>query len=362
MVERAAMIELSTLMAFAAIVAVGIAWLVPARFAFDGVAVWTLIVLALLSWASALWLVGGIAATHIALTLGEKFDRRGTAAGLLAVVLIAALVLAQLATSVIWIGAAFFTLRLLHVTGDWWTGKLALPSLRRHCRYQLFLPVLVTGPIHRIERFERQVARRRWDAQDFLSGAERMLLGFFLASVIGGLVLPRIKEHFYPVLAKGFLGDWGGSAFDWTSLYFVFSGATSVALGLSLMMGLRLEENFNQPWRATSLVDFWTRWHMSLTSWCRDYVFTPIMATTRSAFAGLCVAMVVIGLWHQLSLYYLLWGPWQALGIVMNRLIARFLPVARVPVALRHRLAPVLILGWLSLAHPVLSRLGEIMS
>ena len=78
-------------------------------------------------------------------------------------------------------------------------------------------------------------------------------------------------------------------------MFFSFAGLTSLALGLSLMMGLKLEENFNRPWAAKNLIDFWSRWHMTLSNWCRDYVFYPVTAITRLPVVGLLLAMLAMG-------------------------------------------------------------------
>lgn len=88
-------------------------------------------------------------------------------------------------------------------------------------------------------------------------------------------------------------------------------------------------------------------------------MFRPVTALSRNALAGLVAAMLVVALWHQLSIYYLLWAVWQALGIVLNRLGMHWLPLERVPRPLRQAFAPILILGWLSLARPLLSRVME---
>lgn len=349
------MISIETLVFLAALAAVVFVWLLPARFALDGLAVWTFCVLALLSWETAIWLAAGTAITPLVMTLGDRWHRRGFVAAVLAAVIVAAFAYAQVAIPVIFIGGAFFTLRLLHVVAEWWMGRIAPPTLRAHCRYQFFLPVIIIGPVHRLPNFQRQIERRRWDASDLLSGAERALFGMFIAAVLGEFAMLHIKLWvLHSFTAGDFLLGWALSALDWIALYFVFSGLTSVALGLSLMTGMRLEENFNQPWRSTSLIDFWTRWHMSLTSWCRDYVFVPVMAVSRSPLAGLICAMLIVGLWHRLSLYYVLWGFWQTAGVVLNRWASRALPLQRVsPIALRLS-APILILGWLSLARPII--------
>jgi alginate O-acetyltransferase complex protein AlgI len=97
------------------------------------------------------------------------------------------------------------------------------------------------------------------------------------------------------------------------------------------------------------------RWHMTLTRWCRDYVFRPVAALTRSAPAGLVLAILAIGLWHEFSVYYVLWSVWQVLGVALTRVALRWLPVARLPDVVGRVLGPVSVLGWLSLARPVIN-------
>jgi alginate O-acetyltransferase complex protein AlgI len=356
------MIDIATLVILASLGAVALAWLVPRAWAFDAVALWTLAVLAWLSWPTALWLALVTLLTPLVLHAGEQTPRRGLVAGLWAAALLAAFVAAQTAVPVIWIGTAFFTLRALHVTGDWWLGRHAAPTLRAHWRYQLFLPVLFVGPIHRLPHFTRQLERHRRSPADLAAGAERVLTGLFSAAVFGEYLVSKARWLLLPPRESppSFAVDWMASVLDWVALYFVFAGLTGVALGLSLMAGLKLEENFDHPWRARNLVDFWTRWHISLTTWCRDYVFTPVMAVTRSPVAGLVAAMLVVGLWHEISVYYVMWSAWQAGGVLLNRLAGRHLPLDRVPALVRRICAPVLILGWLSLARPVIVRLMEL--
>jgi alginate O-acetyltransferase complex protein AlgI len=279
--------------------------------------------------------------------------------------LVAALVVSASARGAIWIGGAYFTLRNLHVLFDWWMGRLANPGLGRHLRYQLFLPVLIAGPINRIQHFERECVRRRWETAAFFTGLERVLFGSALVVVLGGWLLGKVHATLLSngVVPGVFWHDWLISAIDWVQLYFTFSGFSSIALGLARMMGLRLEENFDKPWAARNLIEFWSRWHITLSQWCRDYVFQPVTALTRSPFVGLIAAMTAIGLWHEVSIYYLLWAVWQAAGIASTRAcrsllvrhprLAAFLDVNGV-------MGPVFVLGWLSLAKPVLSRLLEL--
>lgn len=359
MVGAVPMIETSALITLLAVAAVGLSWASPARVALDVVALWTAGVLIVLAPVSAVWLIGAAVLTPLTLRAGDYTGFRDLAAATCSALLLTAFVAARLSPGVAWIGGAYVTLRALHVVGDWWVGRLAVPTLRGHLRYQLFLPVIVSGPIHRLETFERQAQRRRWDASVFFAGLERALVGAFAAVVVGGWFTHRVGMILGDSISKWnpFFRSWAESTFDWVTLYFVFAGLTSIALGLSLMIGLRLEENFNRPWAARNLIEFWLRWHMTLTRWCRDYVFRPFTAISRSALAGLFIAMLVIGLWHEFSIYYLLWSVWQAGGIVLTRFALRLLPFDKIPLPIRAILGPVFVLGWLSLARPILTRL-----
>ncbi|MEP7222259.1 MAG: MBOAT family O-acyltransferase [Novosphingobium sp.] len=351
------MIEISTLLILLALVAVPIGWLLPRDWALDGVAAWTLLVIAWLSPLSAVWLVGAAVLTPLGLRLGDQTRHRGAVAALLTLLLMGAFTASRLLPSggIMWISAAFFTLRHIHVIAEWWMERLAVPSVRAHLRYQLFLPVMIVGPIHRFPNFERQSARRRLDGADFLAGAERALIGAFMAYVISRQVEGAAFAIDVRLTGSSpFLRSWAGSAMSWISLFFDFAGMTAIALGTSLMLGLRLEENFDQPWRAESLLDFWRRWHMTLSGWSLDYVFRPVMAISRSPLLGLIAAMLVIGLWHEFSAFYVLWSFWQALGVVLTRMAMRWLPLPHVTGWPRRLLAPLSILLWLSLARPVI--------
>jgi alginate O-acetyltransferase complex protein AlgI len=161
-----------------------------------------------------------------------------------------------------------------------------------------------------------------------------------------------------PEEGRGLFKLWLASAIDWLYIYATFAGLTGIALGFCLMMGLRLEENFNRPWLARDLVQFWTRWHMTLSHWCRDYVYQPVAMWLKSPLIGIFCAMLVLGLWHGTSWYYVLWGPYQAIGIALSHGYARSndpLRLGRLPEAVKAMLAPLAILAWVSSARPVIA-------
>lgn len=337
-----------------ALMAVPVAWLVPRRLAFDGVAAWTAVALGLLSPATLLWL--------LAIAIGLPFALRGGGGGrgpravVICVVLVAGLVVSRGLPGWAWIGGAFFTLRALHVVLDWWMGRMEAPGLRDSLRYFLFMPVIAAGPVNRLPHFQHQLRRRRWDGEMFATGAERLLRGLVLFYVVSGYVMHEVQAgpDSWGGDTPGFATIWAVSAVSWVDLYFAFAGSTDIALGIALMTGLRLEENFDRPWASRDLVEFWTRWHMTLTHWVRDYVFRPVTALTRRPVLGLVAAMLVVGLWHEFSVYYILWSGWQSLGVILSRL-ARTASGDRRPPPLVGTLA---VLAWLSAARPVIAMFG----
>lgn len=330
--------------------AIIIAWVLPASLAMEGVAALTIAVLLVLSPLSAVWLLAVSVLTPVAIWVGNRTGARNWVAGLWGGLLVAALFFSREWHGVFWIGGAYFTLRNLHVLMDWWMGRLENPGISRHVRYQLFLPAIPAGPIHRFQNFERQLERRRWSTANFVRGLERAVIGLAMFVVLGGKAVSLLRAFVTDGTQdwQPFFHRWSVSVVDWIELYFSFAGLSALAIGAALMMGLTIEENFNRPWTATNLLDFWTRWHMTLTGWCRDYVFQPVLALTRLPVIALIAAMLVIGLWHETSVYYVLWAVWQAFGIFLSHVV----PI-KMPARAGMIVGPIFVLAWLSAARPM---------
>lgn len=336
------------------LLAVGLYWSLPAKYAQNAVGLLTAIILIWVSPMAAMALLSMTILFPFAMRWGDTHDRKNLMLLLLGSALVAIFVSSRFMENYVWIGVAYFVLRLFHILIEWWSERIAAPALGNHFRYQFFLPVISSGPINRITHFEREIDRRSWSRRNFVAGAERCLIGLFFVLVISRSIIGRLEI----ILANRidhwniFLANWLLSAIDWVQLYFSFSGYTSIALGLSLMMGLRLEENFNHPYRATNLLDFWSRWHMTLTNWCRDYVYDPIAAATRNPVIAVFAAMLVLGLWHEFSFYYIFWAGWQSLGIIGTHLLLKHYNW-RVPHMVSLIGGPIFVLSWLSLARPM---------
>ena len=217
------------------------------------------------------------------------------------------------------LGLSYYSFRQIHYLFEGWKGKLEQHGLMEYLCYMFFLPTIHVGPIHRFPGFLRDLRRRRWEYRNFSMGLERILYGYAKIVILGNNLIPMkfgaiIAEYgASPVL----LHDYLESVLSWLSLYCQFSGYCDIAIGFSLIMGFNIIENFDNPFLSPNIGEFWKRWHISLTSWCREYVYMPLAALTRKSFFALLATMVLIGLWHELSIRYVLWGVYHSLGIAV---------------------------------------------
>ena len=344
----------ATFLMLCSLLGVALVWLLPRERSLDAVGLLAAVAIALISPLSALWLTTTAVVTVLTVRHFKTGKYKGAVVLILCAVFVCLLFLSRETTTYFWVGGAYFTVRHLHVLIDWWMGRLRVPTVAEYLRYSFFLPVIMAGPIHRLDNFQRQARRLRTNSANLFNGAERALFGLAQAVVVSSWALRRLRD----TTQRGtqdwsqFSQRWLDGGFEWLQMFFSFAGLTSLALGLSLMMGLRLEENFNRPWAAKNLIDFWSRWHMTLSNWCRDYVFYPITAVTRLPIIGLLLAMLAMGLWHDNSVYYVLWAVWQALGIYLTHVALR-IPADALPAAAKRIIGTLSVFLWLSLTKPV---------
>lgn len=216
------------------------------------------------------------------------------------------------------LGLSYLALRGVHYVLEAFKGTLPRHELADTAGYFLFLPTITAGPIHRFAPYLADQRRLRWNAALFSEGLERILFGYvkvtFLANVlidthfvgwIDAHHMAQSAPHTYlTIVAKGLNG------------YLQFAGYSDVAIGFARLLGYRVMENFDSPLTKPNVQRFWGAWHMSLTSWCRDYVYTPVFSLTRARSLGILASMAVLGLWHEFTLRYLAWGLYNGAGIV----------------------------------------------
>jgi D-alanyl-lipoteichoic acid acyltransferase DltB (MBOAT superfamily) len=223
------------------------------------------------------------------------------------------------------LGLSYYSFRQIHFALEKYKGKLAPHNFEEYAAYLFFLPTMLIGPIHRFQPFLRNMYRRRWNSELFSEGLERILYGYAKIVIIGNFLLTDLLTRFSLYLQEDY--PWWSAytrVMNYTlNTYFQFAGFSDVAIGLGLLMGFRVMENFNSPFSAPNINEFWNRWHISLSSWCKDYVYTTTASITRKPIIGILLTMLVIGLWHEISWRYVIWGSLHGLGIAVWHLYNR---------------------------------------
>lgn len=191
--------------------------------------------------------------------------------------------------------------------------------------YISMFPQLVAGPIVRYTDISANLKKREVTAQKFAQGAERFIIGLakkaILANMIGKLAADIFASDFsYMGASTAWLG-----AFAYTlQIYFDFSGYSDMAIGLGKIFGFHFMENFRYPYISTSVREFWRRWHISLSTWFRDYLYIPLGGNRRgNVYVNLLIVFTVTGIWHGAGFSFLLWGLWHGLFLVIERVIIR---------------------------------------
>jgi alginate O-acetyltransferase complex protein AlgI len=221
------------------------------------------------------------------------------------------------------IGISFITFELISYLVDVRRGEVGLHRFRAFCLYTFFFPHLVAGPIVRHNELIPQLAAdplREGVAERMGRGLSLLILGLgqkvFLADRLAQIADPV----FAPGAALGFGAAWTGALAFSLQLFFDFAAYTDMAIGIALMFGIVLPRNFDTPYRAHDLRDFWRRWHMTLSRWIRDYLYIPLggsrHGTARMLLASM-VAMTLCGLWHGAAWTFVVWGTMHGAGLLI---------------------------------------------
>ena len=226
------------------------------------------------------------------------------------------------------LGLSYYALRCLHYMIERYKGTLPEHSFADYCAYQFFFPTIVAGPIHRFAGFDRELFRRRWDLDKFSRGMERILYGYAKIVVLGNFVISTVFAEYIASLpaSEAVLIAYLEILRNALNLYFQFAGYSDVAIGLGLLLGFQVMENFNWPFIRKNISEFWRSWHISLSSWCRDYVYMVVISNLRSPALAAVASMLTLGLWHEISLRYVLWGVYHGLGIATWQAFQRVKP------------------------------------
>ena len=271
------------------------------------------------------------------------------------------------------IGISFFTFRSLSYIIDVYRRQMSpVTSLRDYVFYLSFFPPLAAGPVVRAKDFVPQI-HRPLEITPMLLGEGLFLVmcGLIKKVVISDYISVNFVDRIFdnPMLYTGFENLMGVYGYT-LQIYCDFSGYSDMAIGIALLMGYRFKINFDSPYKSGSITEFWRRWHISLSSWLRDYLYISLGGNRRGkirTYFNLFITMVLGGLWHGASWLFVIWGAWHGVLLIVHKVYRRIFPVAKDdrPGIIRHFFHVLLTFhvvaaGWIFFRSPSLDVAGQI--
>ena len=248
------------------------------------------------------------------------------------------------------IGISFYTFQVLSYVIDVYRGDVKVQkNLLNLATYVSLFPQLVAGPIVRYQTIADELENRRESLDSFVSGIKRFMLGFAKKVLIANNMALIVDTMYSDIYQLGTLSLWFAAIMYTFQIYFDFSGYSDMSLGLGKMFGFNFLENFNYPYTACSITDFWRRWHISLGSWFRDYVYIPLGGNKVSKFKwcrNLLIVWSLTGLWHGASWNFVIWGLYYGVILMAEKLFLLNL-LKKVPKVIRYFYTMILVvIGW----------------
>ncbi len=252
------------------------------------------------------------------------------------------------------IGISFFTFHGISYVVDVTRGDARpMRSIADYAQYMAFFPQLIAGPIIRYHQIEDQIRtppERARRLEDIAEGFPRFALGLCKKVLIADQVAPVANAAFDDPSGLSTAGAWIGALAFTVQIYFDFSGYSDMAIGLARMFGFRFPENFDRPYSAVSVTDFWRRWHITLSRWFRDYVYIPLGGSRVSqavTVRNLLVIFLLVGAWHGAAWTFVLWGAYNGALLVGERLTGiSQLPEERLAALRRAATFLLVVFGW----------------
>ena len=222
------------------------------------------------------------------------------------------------------IGISFYTFQIISYEIDVYKKRVNVQkNLLKLATYIFMFPQLIAGPIVRYSDIEKELEIRKHSFDNFSYGVERFMIGLFkkvlIANTLGELSNILITSTDISILLY-----WIFAISYMLQIYFDFSGYSDIAIGLGRMFGFHFLENFNYPYMATSITDFWRRWHISLSSWFRDYVYIPLGGNRKGAkkqIRNILIVWLLTGLWHGANYTFIVWGLLFGIMLIIEKFI-----------------------------------------
>lgn len=223
------------------------------------------------------------------------------------------------------IGISFYTFQALSYVVDVYRGEVcAQRSIYKLALYISLFPQLVAGPIVKYHDVEEQIDKRTVTFDKVSYGVKRFIIGLAKKMLIAN-TLAEVADKIFaqPVDTMGTFTAWIGAVSYAFQLYYDFSGYSDMAIGLGAIFGFKFMENFNYPYISKSITEFWRRWHISLSTWFKEYLYIPLggnRVSLHRTYLNLFVVFLATGVWHGASWTFIIWGLWHGLFIIIERM------------------------------------------
>jgi alginate O-acetyltransferase complex protein AlgI len=260
------------------------------------------------------------------------------------------------------IGISFFTFQIMSYVIDLYRGRTRVQkNIVKFGAYVSMFPQLIAGPIVRYVDIEAQLDAPERSIEGFADGVRQFVIGLSKKVLLANTMAVLFERFSADPSDAGVLGAWVGLFAYTFQIYFDFSGYSDMACGLGRMLGFRFVRNFDYPYISESITDFWRRWHISLSTWFREYVYIPLGGNRRGTgrqMLNLLIVWALTGLWHGASWNFVLWGLYYGVLLILEKLFLGRL-VEKLPKVLRHVYAMLIVsVGWGIFAFTDFSALG----
>lgn len=230
------------------------------------------------------------------------------------------------------LGISYFCFKLLHYVIEMRRGNFPPHGLADFGGWLFLAPIFTAGPIERFDHYLSHRSDQKFERRFIVEGTLRIIIGLSKKFFVGVLVLKALEN----VSGGGMLAlsadptalppyqVWAALGLTLLYVYLDFSAYSDIAIGSSRLFGLTIMENFNMPFLATNLQNFWQRWHMSLANWCRAYIYMPMIGLTRNPYSAIIATFATMGLWHAASPHWIIWGLWHGIGLAVMQAWVQF--------------------------------------
>ncbi|NBJ03958.1 MBOAT family protein [Lachnospiraceae bacterium] len=248
------------------------------------------------------------------------------------------------------IGISFFTFQALSYIIDIYRGdaEVARTPLQA-CLYLMFFPQLIAGPIIRYKSIANEIAVRRENIDDFSDGIGRLIIGIGKKVLIANVLGETADLIFSGILEESVALYWLGAFSYMLQIYYDFSGYSDMAIGLGRMFGFHFKENFNYPYISKSITEFWRRWHISLGTWFKDYIYIPLGGSRVNKgrlISNLLIVWLLTGIWHGANWTFVVWGIYYFVFLTVEKIGKR--QIEKIPEGIRYIMTILIVLvGWI---------------